>query len=197
MSAALTVALAIVLFVALAAVFFATAARRDRATATGLREAARKDRSHEVVERLEEEEGVPATGREVERAAVLERSRTGAEVVVAPRAAPPTQRAPLDPEAFGVTRRQFFNRGITTMFTLSLAGFGAACLGFLWPVLSSGFGSKIKAGKLDDLLSKMDSTREPVYLAEGRTYLNPYPIDVASRPATAKIYTGDVLDGMK
>ena len=41
MSAAVTVALAIVLFVALAAVFFATAARRDRANATGLREAVR------------------------------------------------------------------------------------------------------------------------------------------------------------
>ena len=197
MSAALTVAIAIVLFVVLAALFFATAARRDRADATGLREAARKDRSHEIVERLEEEEGVPLTGREVERAALRERTGSTTALVVAPRAAPPAPWAPMDPEAFAVTRRQFFNRGITTMFTLSLAGFGAACLGFVWPVLSSGFGAKIKAGKLDDLLGKIASNREPVYLAEGRTYISAYPVDVANRPTTAKVYTGDVLTGMK
>ena len=191
------IAIIVIVFVVLAGLFFATTARRDRASALGMREARRRDRSGAAVERLEGESAAPRTGKAVERAAVLERTGGGSDVVVAPKAEPPAIRQPLDPEAYAVTRRQFLNRGIVTMFTLGLAGFGAACLGFLWPQLSGGFGSKIRVGKLDDILDQINTKREPYYVAEGRTYIQAYPVEDASKPAAKKAYTGAVLDGME
>ena len=196
MSAAVIAAIVLV-FVVLAAMFFVTTARRDKASALGMREARRRDRSTDAVELVEGPGHEPLTGRAVERLAVLERTGVGREVVVAPKATPPALRQPLDLEAYNVTRRQFLNRGIVTMFSLGLAGFGAACLGFLWPLLTGGFGSKIRVGKLDDILGQISSKREPFYVAEGRTYISAYPPEDASKPAAKKAYTGDVIGGMQ
>src|SRR5581483_11888274 len=147
-------------------------ARRDRAAAMGMREAKRKDRSHEAVEHLEE--GRPS-GREVERLAHNEARGTGAELVPVGAPAPPATREPMDPEVLAVTRRQFFNRAIVGLFRLGLAGLGLSSIGFLCPSLSGGFGSKIKAGKLDDILAQINDKREPFYVPDGRFYINPYP----------------------
>src|SRR3954470_10538536 len=110
--AAILVAVGVV-FV-LAVVFLVTTARRDRAAATGYlsRETRKRDRSREnpLLDDLEQAEGAPATGRSVERAAVLERRGEGqGAIVVAPRPAPPAVPQPIDEEAYSVTRRQFFN----------------------------------------------------------------------------------------
>jgi cytochrome b6-f complex iron-sulfur subunit len=185
------VVVAVVVVLALAILFVATTAtRRDRVAAMrGVREARRRDRGNplEVDERL-------LTGRDVERAAVLER-RGGSAVPVPATPAPPAPRTYLDEEALGVTRRQFFNRGIVAMFGLGLGGFGAATLGFLWPSLSGGFGSKIKVGKLDDILGQIAATREPVYVAEARTWISAYPEEAV--PKAKQVYTGGVLAGME
>ncbi|MGH9152949.1 MAG: ubiquinol-cytochrome c reductase iron-sulfur subunit, partial [Acidimicrobiales bacterium] len=119
----------------------------------------------------------------------------GAAVVVAPGGAPPAPRAPLDPEALGVTRRQFFNRSIVGFFQLGLAGFGAASVAFLWPTLSGGFGAKIRVGKLDEILNEITANREPFYLAEARTWIAPYPRSAVG--AAEAHYEGAVLEGMK
>jgi cytochrome b6-f complex iron-sulfur subunit len=187
------VVIAIVAVVALAILFVATTARRrDRALAMrGMREAGSKDRS---LDAMDDMEGEAVSGREVERAAVLAH-RGGTAVAVPATPAPPAPRAPLDDEALGVTRRQFFNRGIVAMFGLSLGGFGASTLGFLWPSLSGGFGSKIRVGKLDEILGQIASTREPFYVAEARTYIVPYPKDALDKARGA--YTGAVLEGME
>ncbi|MBV8960991.1 MAG: hypothetical protein JO087_19695, partial [Actinobacteria bacterium] len=154
-----TAAIVIVIIVVgiLGAVFLlTTSARRDRRSATGMlsRETRSRDRGSAVIEELEAEQGATGpTGREVERAAEREWRGGGTAVVVAPTPAPPALREPLDPEAIGVTRRQFFNRGIVTMMGLGLAGFGGSMIAFLWPSLSGGFGSKINAGSLDGTLN--------------------------------------------
>jgi cytochrome b6-f complex iron-sulfur subunit len=101
----------------------------------------------------------------------------------------------MDPEVLGVTRRQFFNRGIVGMFGLGIAGFGTAAIGFLWPSLSGGFGSKIRAGKLDDILAQVNDKREPFYVPEGRFYVNSYPKDALAK--AKKAYSGGVLEGME
>src|SRR5947207_10389961 len=157
------VVVAVAVVVVLAVVFLATTARRDRAAATGLltRETRKRDRSaaaNPVLEDLATEEPT-RTGRQVERAAVLERSGKGTAVVVAPKAAPPAPVQPIDEEAYGVTRRQFMNRSIVGMFVLALSCFGAAVLGFLWPALSGGFGSKIKAGSANEILTQTKRNR--------------------------------------
>ncbi|MBV9933525.1 MAG: Rieske 2Fe-2S domain-containing protein [Actinobacteria bacterium] len=196
-----TAAIVIVIIVVgiLGAVFLlTTSARRDRRSATGMlsRETRSRDRGSAVIEELEAEQGATGpTGREVERAAEREWRGGGTAVVVAPTPAPPALREPLDPEAIGVTRRQFFNRGIVTMMGLGLAGFGGSMIAFLWPSLSGGFGSKINAGSLDGTLNTIRTTREPVYVPDARSYINPYPTDHIG--SASKVYTGPVLDGMK
>ena len=185
------VLIATVVVVALGALFvFTTSARRDRDSALGGR---RKATAIEAPDQAGEER-TTVSAREVERAATLAR-RGGGAVVVAPGGAPPAPRAPMDPEALGVTRRQFFNRSIVGFFTLGLAGFGAASVGFLWPTLSGGFGAKIRVGKLDEILSEIRSKREPYYLAEARTWIAPFPSDAVGK--AEGVYEGAVLDGMK
>src|SRR6266540_3072943 len=51
--------------------------------------------------------------------------------------------APKRPQ---VSRRSFLRRAWLTGLFASLAGFGAGTIYFLWPNLSGGFGTKIKAG---------------------------------------------------
>jgi cytochrome b6-f complex iron-sulfur subunit len=140
-----------------------------------------------------EEEDPRARGREVERVAVLERQRR--EVVpVAEATPPPAEYLPPDPETLGVTRRQFLNRGVVTMFLLSMSGFGAAMLAQLWPNLTGGFGSKIKAGALDEILEEISSKKEPFYVAAGRFYIAPFPKDGLAKAKQVQAY-GAVLPG--
>ncbi|TML64829.1 MAG: Rieske 2Fe-2S domain-containing protein [Actinobacteria bacterium] len=195
MSAGTVVAIAVpVVVLMLVTVGLTTAARRDRRTAVGelTRETRRRDR--DAPDEAEPAMAARLTGREVERAAVLEREHERA-VVLAPPPAPPARRVPLDPETLGVTRRQFLNRGIVQLFGIGLGAFGAATIAFLWPSATGGFGSKIVLpDSLDDILSQIRDKREPYYYAPGRVYVNPYPKDALGK--AKKVYMGGVLDGM-
>ena len=81
-------------------------------------------------------------------------------------AEPPVAWVPPDEETLGVTRRQFFNRGIIALFGFGLSIFGAQVIAFLWPQPKGGFGSKITAGKLDlGLVFNYDSPQTFSFLA--------------------------------
>ena len=183
--------------VALAGLFLAVTGRRDRAAATGLlsRETVRRDRSR-LNPVLDDLEGATTTvtGRDVERAAGRSREPSR-EVVVAARAGPPAVPVPFDEDAYGVTRRQFLNRGAVGMMMFSLSGFGAATIAFLWPGATTGFGSKIRAGPLNELLNTIGTTKAPVYVPEGRFYIAPYPIVDVSK--AEKVYSPSVTEGMR
>lgn len=184
MSMSTVVLVATVVIVALAALFvFTTGARQDEAV---IRRRQARAASHHP------DQAGQRRGRSVEQQAALQRRI--ARSVVVPASAPPAHRGPMEPDALGVTRRQFLNRSIVNFFALGLGGFGAASLGFLWPTLSGGFGSKIKVGKLDGLVAQIRSTREPFYLAAARTWISLYPSEAAGK--AEKIYTGAVLEGM-
>jgi cytochrome b6-f complex iron-sulfur subunit len=197
MSTGATIAIGAVVVFGLLAVFVATISmRRDRSDAVGVlsRETRRRDRSNEAIEQLEPEGAAPATGREIERAAVLERSGGGA-VAVRSRSAPPATIGPVDPETYGQTRRQFLNRGIVGLMVVGLSGFGAACIAFLWPTLTAGFGAKVTAGTISDV-KKITDTRQPFYNPQGRFYINPYPTDPETLAKAKKIYSDALLAGM-
>ena len=132
-----------------------------------------------------------ASGRELERAAALE--RRGSQVA-APDAPPAPLPAPLDEEALGVTRRQVLNRGIIGTFTLALTGCGAACVAMLWPSLSGGFGSKIRVGKFDEIMDEIADKKEPYYVGSGRTYISPYPQEGVGAAKNVAAYSA-VLEG--
>lgn len=86
-----------------------------------------------------------------------------------------------------MTRRMFFRRSLGAGFAMSMGGFGAASLAFLWPSLGGGFGGKITMGTpVDQIKETIRSTNQPFYYAPGRFYLTPYE---ASNEAKAKIYT--------
>ena len=94
---------------------------------------------------------------------------------------------PVDEEELGVTRRQFLNRGVLTAVGLSTAGFGAACLAFLWPLRGlGGFGGTVNIGKLSEILATIDSTQKPFYASAARTYVVRYPRENKSALAKAK-----------
>lgn len=194
MSSTTIAVIAAVALAVLALLFIVTTSRREAGAATGRlsRETRRRDRSDEALQSLEVDEP-PLTGRAVERAAVLER-RGGTTVAVAPTEAPKAPVRYLEEDELGVTRRQFLNRGIGSLFGLGLGAFGASMIAFLWPALSGGFGSKINAGKLTDILGEIDASKGPFYVPEGRFYLQPFPSDALAKAKQVAAY-GAVLPG--
>jgi cytochrome b6-f complex iron-sulfur subunit len=160
------------LAVMMAAFLYATARRRDTSRALKDTDTAAADVDPD---RLPVPVGAaPKTGRELERLVALERAGKGAPDVSAP---PPPPALPPDEESLGVTRRQVLNRGIVTTMVLALSGFGAGMVAMLWPSLSGGFGAKIRAGKVDEVLDAINTKKEPFYVGAGRFYIQPYPKD--------------------
>ena len=102
---------------------------------------------------------------------------------------------PVDEEEIGVSRRQFLNRGLVATVGFSIAGFGAACLGFLWPTGSAGFGGKINAGKISDIIAAIQAKAAPYYVPEARAYIQQYP--AADLPAAKQVYSAVTYAGME
>jgi cytochrome b6-f complex iron-sulfur subunit len=175
----------------LVTVFFRV--NRQRATGTLSRETRQRDASTE-----------PAPASEASTSTELETSgRDRADDTRAIYETLPSKRRrgeavvyePVDEEELGVTRRQFLNRGILGAVGISVAGFGAACLGFLWPTGTGGFGGKVGAGKISDALSYIETNAAPFYVPEARAYIVQYP--KADLPAAKKIYSAITYSGME
>jgi cytochrome b6-f complex iron-sulfur subunit len=195
MSSSTIIAIAFVVLVVLAGMLlFATARRRDTDTALGQlsHETRTRDRGP-VSPTADEPPAAPVTGREVERAAALERRGVGT-LERAPVAAP-VPWVPPDAETIGVTRRQFFNRSIVGLFGLGLTGFGGAAVVFLWPGASGGFGSAIRVGKIADIQAKIDEGSGFAYYPEGRMWITNYPS--ASLEKARAVYSPGELQGME
>jgi cytochrome b6-f complex iron-sulfur subunit len=195
MDATVVLLLVVTGLVAAAALFLlATARRRDEQRALSGRgpDRERLEAAPASVALELEPAAQVRTGREVERAVVEERE--GRQSLPDRSAPPPPPALPPDEETLGVTRRQVLNRGIVAAFSLTLAGFGGSVLAFLWPSLSGGFGSKIRAGKLEDIMKEIEDKKEPFYLASGRFYINPYPKDAVAKAKAISAYSA-VLPG--
>ncbi len=185
---------AIVVIAVLAAVaVFSALKSRDADGAVGIlsRETKSRDRESTV---LGDEDAL--TGKQVERAQVLERKAASKELVLAAReSAPPAPYVPPDPEVIGVSRRQFFNRTIILMMQIGLGGFGLASIAFLWPQLGGGFGSAIRVGLVSDVLSEIRGANGFLYRAEGRMWLTEYPNGAVEKARAA--YSANELTGME
>jgi cytochrome b6-f complex iron-sulfur subunit len=179
------------LLLAVALMLFSSLRRREAARATGTLSAETRKRDRNAPRPASLSEGA-ISGREVERSAQL--ARQGGELVPVSEPAPLAPFQPPDPDALGVSRRQFLNRSIVGGFVLGLSGFGAAVLAFLWPSVKGGFGSKISL-KLSDVKSEIQKGSGFAYYPEGRMWITPYP--AASLEKAKRAYTAPELAGME
>jgi cytochrome b6-f complex iron-sulfur subunit len=168
--------------------------------ATGRRRATTGRLSRETRQR---DDSTPAVGTELatvddaseDARARADEARAAASGVPAKRASTGVARyEPVDPEELGVTRRQFFNRGVLTGLALGVSGFGAASLAFLWPSSAGGTGTKVNL-PLSDVEASI-AKKEPYYNATAKTYIQPYPKDALGK--AKKVYGSEpgVFAGM-
>src|SRR5262249_23773525 len=171
MSTGAIIGIVVAVVVVLGAIVFLTAARRTDVRGAGAlsRETRKRDKDAEI--------DLPhmPTGKDVEQAAAASRSTA----VVKADELLPMPFVPPDEEAIGVSRRMFFNRAYVSLMGLGIGGFAAAAFtAFLWPSSKGGgFGGKVSAGKIDDLLVSIRQGNGFFYLPQARTWITAYPAD--------------------
>ena len=175
------IVIGVVVILALAGAFLLATGRRRAGTGRLSRETKRADTSAP---------GEPGT--ELEPAPTADEGAEGAVPVPAGDRVP-VRYEPVDEEELGVTRRQFFNRGVLTGFALSLSGFGAAALAFLWPTGAGSAGTKITVGTVDDVQKSIDD-KQPFYNASAKTYIQPFPKE--DIPKAEQVYPSTIVAGM-
>src|SRR3954469_26014091 len=169
---AVAIPIIIILVIAVATTFVLALNRQRGGTGSLSRETRRRDQSEPV-----DDAAVPSsteletTGRD----RADDTRATYENVPARRRRGDVVQYEPVDEEELGVTRRQFLNRGLVGVVGFSVAGFGAACLGFLWPTGSAGFGGKISAGSTADIIDFIQTKAAPFYIPEARAYVVEYP----------------------
>jgi cytochrome b6-f complex iron-sulfur subunit len=195
MSTTTIVLIAVPVLVVLAALLlFASSRRKDTDAAIGQLSAETAKRDRGPVAPEAEPDAPPVTGREIERAAALER-RGGGLAVKEEAPAEVVPWVPPDAETIGVTRRQFFNRSIVGLFAFGLSGFGAAALGFLYTENKGGFGSQIRVGKISDIKTRITENSGFAYYPEGRMWITEYPSSALEKARA--VYTPPELQGME
>jgi cytochrome b6-f complex iron-sulfur subunit len=100
------------------------------------------------------------------------------------------------PEEAGVTRRQFFNRALGSVFGAFSGMLGLSFLAFLWPKISGGFGSDVNAGAVRDLLAQAindDGSVTPVFIPEARAYVVPSPAVLSEDYIGMSVEAGGVM----
>jgi cytochrome b6-f complex iron-sulfur subunit len=196
----LLVPIVIIVILLVAAVSVVMLAGRARASSTGTLSRETRKRDEETSEPASTEAAassstdLEATGRE--RSDETRASSFGG-MLARRRGGEVTEYEPVDEEEIGVSRRQFLNRGVLTAVGFGLSGFGAAMLGFLWPLQGlGGFGGTVNVGKLTDILATIDAQQKPFYAAQARAYVVRYPKDPAALAAAKKIYKPAIYKDM-
>ena len=180
----ITIAIAVLAVLGLGVVL--TATRRSDMSGVGVlsRETRKRDRDAKKSSRN--------ARRDVEAEASAARSTA---VAVMPPAAVEPWVAP-DAEVIGESRRAFLNRATGTLMSASLGGFAAALIAFLWKGADSGFGSKINAGKLEDVIGQIRANKGFLYLPEARAWITEYPKEAISKADAIYAGQGPVFSGM-
>ena len=190
----LIIGLAVLAALALFATAFTFRSRDTQAAIGQLSgETVKRDRHVDIASADEAEPAKVATGKAVESAARAERS--GA--LVAAGSSAPVAYVPPDPETLGVARRQFLNRGIVATFGLGLTSFGAACIAFLWPQGSSGFGSVINVGRITDIQAAIAAGNGFFYVPEGRMWVTEYPSAAVEKAVSSYGFFDQVEGGLR
>ncbi len=194
MNATAVIIIAIGAAVVLGAIVFLTLARRTDVRGAGALSAETVKRDTEA--RRSQEAVVDArSGAEVEAAAAAAR-KPGAGLAPVSSDTGLTPWTPPDPEALGVSRRQFFNRATISLMAAGLGTFGAASfVAFLWPTKTGGFGGKVPVGRIDDIRSGIRTGNGFFYAPEARAWITEYPSDAI--PKAEEAYATSLLPGIQ
>ena len=200
MSSGAIIGIGVGVLVVFAIVLLAGAARRrDTGEAVGdlSRETRKRDKGLGRAATIAE---TPPAGRDVEKAAAIERREPSKEIVKASASEVTPWVAP-DPETLGVSRRQFLNRGIVTLMSFSLATFGLSLIGFLWPSSAGGFGGKVRLGSIGEVRDKVRAGQGASpnfgYFPEARCWVTEYPPTALEKAKKVAAYTPPVILGME
>jgi len=200
MSTAAIIAIAIGAVVVLAAVSFFTLARRSDVRGAGALsgETMSRDKANRNESRAFEDaatSGATRAGALVEAEGTASRgmgtalAKVDDDTALVPWVAP-------DPEAIGVSRRQFFNRATVTLMTAGLGTFAAAAfVGFLWPTGTGGFGGAVPVGKLAVIKDGIKQGGGFFYAPEARSWITEYPAEAL--PVAKTIYPDNLLSAME
>ena len=194
MSATAIIIIAIGIAVVLGALAFLSLARRSDVRGAGAlsAETVRRDTSARSERSVVD---APETGAEVEAEAAAARRATGtglAPVTGDTGLAPWT---PPDPEAFGVSRRQFFNRATISLMAAGIGTFSAASfVAFLWPTKTGGFGGKVPVGRLNDIKAGIIQGNGFFYAPEARAWITAYPSEAL--PKAEAVYQPQLIPNM-
>lgn len=196
MSTTALIALALAAVVVLAAISLLTLARRSDVRGAGAlsAETVRSDRRA----RAEQQADADAASSAAEAAEAAGReARAGTSTAVATvTAAPPAPWSPPDPEAIGVSRRQFLNRATVTLMGAGIGAFSAASfVAFLWPAATGGFGSRVNVGNIDAILAEVRNGSGFFYSSEARSWVTAYPGDAL--PVAEQVYDQALIPGMR
>jgi cytochrome b6-f complex iron-sulfur subunit len=194
MNTTAAIVIGVAVAVVLGALAFMTLARRSDVRGAGAL-------SHETVRRdaVARAAAVPVevgarTGAQVEAEAVAARAGTGLAPITTDTGLTPWQ--PPDPEALGVSRRQFFNRATISLMGAGIGTFSAAAfVAFLWPTKSGGFGGKVPIGRYDDIVAGIRTGSGFFYAPEARSWITSYPVDAL--PKAEGLYQEPLLVGMR
>jgi cytochrome b6-f complex iron-sulfur subunit len=189
MSATAIILIAVVAVVILGAIAFLSLARKSDVRGAGAlsSETMQRDRSNRAPEQKS------SAAAQAEAAGVAARSSTAVATVTEKT---PVPWSPPDPDAIGVSRRQFLNRATIALMTAGLGTFAAASfLAFLWPSATGGFGGRVPVGRLDEILSEVRNGSGFFYASEARTWITAYPADAI--PKAELVYDAAMLPGMR
>lgn len=195
MSATAIIIIAIGAAVVLGALAFLTLARRTDVRGAGALSAETVKR--DAVARTERESVAAAqTGAEVEAAAAEARKSVGVGLAPITGDTGLTPWTPPDPEALGVSRRQFFNRATISLMAAGIGTFSAASfVAFLWPTKTGGFGGKVPAGRIDDIVSGIQGGNGFFYVPKAQAWITAYPAEAL--PKAEVLYDERLLVGMR
>jgi cytochrome b6-f complex iron-sulfur subunit len=196
MSTTAAIILAVVAVVLLAALAFVTLARRSDVRGAGAlsAETVRRDSSARKARQVEADATATRTGADAEAEGAA--ARTGTELVPVDEGADIEPWTPPDPEAIGVSRRQFFNRATVSLMGASLGTFSAAAMvAFLWPTSSGGFGGKVNVGRLNEIQAGITAGNGFFYAPEARAWITEYPAEAL--PKAEGVYQPALLANME
>jgi cytochrome b6-f complex iron-sulfur subunit len=193
MSATAVIIIAVGAAVVLGALAFMTLARRSDVRGAGAlsAETVRRDSAARTA-RGDLEMGRSAAEAEAEGA----EARAGVALAPVDTDTGLTPWVPPDPDALGVSRRQFFNRATISLMAAGIGSFSAASMvAFLWPTKTGGFGGKVPVGRIDDVRAGILAGDGFFYAPEGRAWITEYPVDAI--PKAEGIYATSLMPGLE